>query len=75
MMRTSPNIIFIFADTQMELESRLQKRLAELGDEFLEGRIYLERDGLTHHKATSQSCSQHWVNPWQGIDTVILKKN
>lgn len=53
------------ADTQRDLESRLQKRLAESGDEFLEGRMYLERDGLTHYKETQIPCIRQWVDPWQ----------
>ncbi|NKQ36597.1 MAG: sulfatase [Chloroflexi bacterium] len=38
-----------------ELESRLQQRLDELGDEFLDGRIYLERDGLTHYREVNKA--------------------
>ena len=43
--------------------------LAELGDDFAEGRIYLERDSLTHYKEVNNPCTRRWQDPWKGIDT------
>jgi len=47
------------------LESELQKRLDRMGDEFLDGHRYLERDGLTHYGEVKYEASQPWVDPWQ----------
>jgi len=57
------------ADTPAEevagkLEQRLQQRLDELNDEFLDGRAYLERDGLTHYGEANAPCRQPWSDPW-----------
>ena len=38
------------AALQRELEAELQGWLDRLGDEFLAGRVYLERAGLTHYR-------------------------
>jgi hypothetical protein len=35
------------------------------GDEFLGGRRYLERDGLTHYGEVKYGVSKPWVDPWQ----------
>ncbi len=51
-------------DVQRTLESRLQHRLAELGDEFLDGQAYLERDGLSHYQEVNRSCRSEWQDPW-----------
>lgn len=48
--------------TTMEL--LLQTRLKEQGDEFLEGRTYLLRDGLTHYYEVNYPCEQVWRDPW-----------
>ncbi len=42
-----------YADAQAGLEAELQRWLDRLGDEFLPGRAYLERDGLTHYLEAS----------------------
>ena len=52
------------ADVQSALESRLQHRLAALGDEFLDGQAYLERDGLSHYQEVNRSCHREWQDPW-----------
>ena len=49
---------------QAQLEARLQERLAERNDEFLEGRAYLERDGLAHYREVNMPCRQLWTDPW-----------
>lgn len=53
------------ADLQEGLEFLLQKRLEEVGDEFLDGWTYLERDGLTHYREVNGECKQPWRNPWE----------
>ena len=55
------------ADTQTALESLLQGRLAELGDEFLDGQVYLERDGLGHYSEVHTPCRREWQDPWRSI--------
>ena len=53
------------AGLQAGLDRCLQQRLAELGDEFLSGRSYLERAGLTHYQETRQALRQRtWTDPW-----------
>lgn len=47
------------------LEARLQSRLRQLGDEFLDGRIYLERAGLTHYREVSCPVVRPWQDPWR----------
>lgn len=54
-----------YAELQEQLESQLQRRLEEVGDEFLEGRRYLERDGLTHYKEVNIECKRPWRDPWK----------
>ena len=46
------------------LERQLQTRLDALGDEFLDGRIYLERDGLLHYGEANDDCTDPWLDPW-----------
>lgn len=53
-----------YAAIQEEMEARLQNRLSSLGDEFLDGAVYLERAGLSHYGETRQPCDQPWQNPW-----------
>ena len=51
------------AALQDRLEGMLQEWLARLGDEFLPGDSYLQRDGLTHYK----ECTTEWgaiQTPW-----------
>ena len=53
------------AELRDELDRRLQRRLDELGDEFLDGRIYLERAGLTHYKEALRVLRERtWTDPW-----------
>jgi arylsulfatase A-like enzyme len=54
------------AELQSMLEQQLQSRLADLGDEFLDGRAYLERDGLLHYSEANDACVHRWHDPWQG---------
>ena len=54
-----------YADVQMELFTRLHNRLAALGDEFLPGHVYLERDGFTHYQAVNLPCQRIWEDPWK----------
>ncbi len=39
-----------YAGIQAELEAELRRRLDQMGDEFLPGEAYLERDGLAHYE-------------------------
>ncbi len=55
------------AETQRALESLLQGRLAELGDEFFDGQVYLERDGLGHYSEVQMPCQREWQDPWRSI--------
>jgi len=48
-----------------DLERALQERLDALGDEFLDGRRYLERDGLLHYNEVNDPCINQWCDPWQ----------
>jgi arylsulfatase A-like enzyme len=43
-----------YADLQAQLETALQTRLDQLGDEFLDGRAYLTRDGLSHYREVNK---------------------
>ena len=52
------------AALQAALEARLQGRLDAMGDEFLDGQVYLERAGLTHYKEVHSPVRRHWVSPW-----------
>ncbi len=54
-----------YTDEQAQLETLLQKRLSQIGDEFLPGWTYLERAGLTHYKEVSMECLQPWQDPWK----------
>ncbi|PCJ60244.1 MAG: sulfatase [Planctomycetota bacterium] len=54
-----------YADLQSTMETHLQKRLNELGDEFLDGHIYLERDGLTHYREVNSKSIRKWKDPWK----------
>jgi hypothetical protein len=42
----------------------LQGRLDAIGDEFLESRDYLERDGLTHYREVLSEATTPWKDPW-----------
>jgi arylsulfatase A-like enzyme len=53
------------AGLQRELENRLQARLRAMGDEFLDGRVYLERAGLTHYREVNCPAKRIWRDPWQ----------
>ncbi len=53
------------AEIQKKLDHLLSKRLAERGDEFLDGRRYLERDGLTHYREVNVPCRKPWGDPWK----------
>ena len=59
------------ADIQMALESLLQNRLSELGDEFLDGQAYLERDGLSHYRELNWPCQREWHDPWRSRETTF----
>ena len=50
-----------FADLQVELEGKLQSWLEQIGDEFLPGDAYLQRDNLTHYRETK--------NEWGRVKT------
>jgi arylsulfatase A-like enzyme len=52
------------AQLRADLERRLQKRLDVLGDEFLDGQFYLERDGLAHYYEANDRCINQWSDPW-----------
>ena len=61
------------AHIQKELESLLQSRLASQGDQFLDGRQYLEQDGLTHYQEVNNPCQPIWKDPWGNRDSKIEK--
>ena len=48
-----------------DLERALQARLDALGDEFLDGRRYLQTDGLGHYSEVNDPCINQWRDPWQ----------
>jgi arylsulfatase A-like enzyme len=50
-----------YAEVERELEATLQGWLDRLGDAFLPGQAYLERDGLTHYEEVR--------GPWGRIET------
>ena len=50
---------------QADLERQLQARLDALGDKFLDGRRYLERDGLDHYSEANVPCINPWCDPWR----------
>jgi len=52
------------AELQADLERALQERLDALGDEFLDGQAYLERDGLDHYYEANDTCITPWSDPW-----------
>ncbi|MHC4985116.1 MAG: sulfatase family protein [Planctomycetota bacterium] len=52
------------AAIQTDLERQLQQRLDALGDEFLDGQTYLERDGLDHYYEANDNCVNQWSDPW-----------
>jgi len=52
------------AGLQADLERTLQARLDALGDEFLDGRSYLQRDGLDHYSEANDPCINLWSDPW-----------
>jgi arylsulfatase A-like enzyme len=54
------------ATLQARLEAQLQARLDMLGDEFLPGEAYLERDGLTHYREVNTPVKEPWTSPWEG---------
>ena len=54
-----------YAELQEQLESQLQGRLDDVGDAFLDGRTYLERDGLTHYREVNMECRTPWRDPWR----------
>ena len=54
------------ADVQALLEADMQRRLDRQGDEFLDGRRYLERDGLFHYGEANYELREPWVDPWRG---------
>ena len=55
----------LLASVRARLEADLQRRLDQMGDAFLEGRRYLERDGLTHYGEVKYGVLRQWVDPWQ----------
>jgi len=55
-------------DIQNKLELQLQERLTELGDEFLDSRVYIERAGHTHFKEVFMECREQWHDPWKKSD-------
>lgn len=52
------------ADLQTRLEAQLQQRLGQYGDEFLDGRAYIERAGLSHYKEVQAPLVDAWCDPW-----------
>ncbi len=52
------------AHIQAQLEAQLQSRLQSLGDEFLDGRLYLERAHLTHYREVNSPLKRQWQDPW-----------
>ena len=52
------------AQLQATLEKRLQQRLDDMGDEFLDGWTYIERAGLTHYKEVNMAPRRQWCDPF-----------
>lgn len=52
-----------YAAVRARLDAELQRRLDKLGDEFLAGRDYLERDGLAHYEEVNWECREQWTDP------------
>jgi arylsulfatase A-like enzyme len=52
------------ADLLSALDSQLQERLDDHEDVFLDGRAYLQRDGLTHYREVNVPCARVWRDPW-----------
>jgi len=52
---------------QADLERRLSARLAAMGDEFLDGRAYLQRAGLTHYREVNCPVRRTWRYPWDSL--------
>ncbi len=50
---------------QEDLEAMLDARLAATGDEFLDGRVYLERAGLAHYREVNCPVKRVWRYPWE----------
>ena len=59
-------------ELQDKLETRLQERLAGVGDEFLDEKIYIERAGYEHQRELNNVRGKGWVDPWvtQDVDNV-----
>lgn len=53
-------------DLRQRMESQLQLRLDAMGDEFLDGRVYLERAGLMHYKeVVGLPQTREWKYRWE----------
>jgi hypothetical protein len=52
-------------DIQNKLELQLQERLTELGDEFLDSRVYIEEAGYAHYTEVFMECREKWRDPWK----------
>ncbi len=52
------------AALQARLEAQLREMLDVRRDEFLPGRVYLERAGLTHYKEVNCALKRGWEDPW-----------
>ncbi|MBN1250324.1 MAG: sulfatase [Anaerolineae bacterium] len=61
-----------YAAVQLALEAELQSWLDRLGDAFLPGHVYLERDGLTHYREVTGEWGRlrtPWTVPESGGTT------
>jgi len=52
---------------QDRLDAQLQERLRRMGDEFREGRYYLEQRGLTHYGEVYFPAQRQWRYPWDEV--------
>jgi len=54
-----------------ECEAKLQEHLRKRHDEFLDGKTYLKRAGLTHYGEVNVKCKTIWHDPWEAATTNI----
>lgn len=52
------------ARIRAELDAELWRRLAAVGDEFLDGRTYIDRYGYGHYKEVNLPVTRQWRDPW-----------
>lgn len=59
------NLVGDHARLVADLDGQLQARLERMGDEFLPGKVYLERAGLSHYREVNMPVQRVWRDPWR----------